>query len=422
MSLTYSAVPSLRFYPLWLLAAMFAFAALGNRAVPGAPLGIQVTHLACGAAICAVAWWHKDALADLQFPPALWWAAGYVVASVLASAVSATPDKSIKITATMCIGLALAAAIVTVVTTVRHQWLLAMAATVGSFFATIPAIAAGKQLATQLDGAVINNRPTGAFSDPNTLGTYCALMMLLALSVLLFSDALWQKIIAGSAALAAGAALALSMSRGAWIGAALGLLVLCVAHRGARRLLTRVGLITAVVIVGAMTVAPANSPLSAISDRAASIGDPSANPYDVRPLTWREATRQFIQSPFLGHGPGSFRVLSAQSPSSVQFYPRQHAHNGILTVLAETGVAGLAPLVGLFATLGWALARGIRQLRRADDQKQLALLAGVLAALVALTGHLMVDYTLRNPTLLLTVWALLGLAIASGRNANDLPQ
>ncbi|MGH3802088.1 MAG: oligosaccharide flippase family protein, partial [Pseudonocardiaceae bacterium] len=153
-----------------------------------------------------------------------------------------------------------------------------------------------------------------------------------------------------------------------------------------------------------------------VKDRVLSVGSASANPYDVRPITWREALREFEKAPVLGNGPGSFSTLSAQSGSELQFYPRRHAHNGLLTISAEMGVLGTVTVVGLTGAVALSVRNRARRLRAAKQWRQLGILAATSAGLAGLLGHLIVDYPLRNPMLMITVWAVLGLALAVAAN------
>jgi hypothetical protein len=115
----------------------------------------------------------------------------------------------------------------------------------------------------------------------------------------------------------------------------------------------------------------------------------------------------------VGNGPGSFLVLSGQSGSELQFYPRKHAHNGLLTVAAEMGSAGVLSVLGLVVTAMLAVRAKARRLRVTRRWADLGSLAGAAGAMAALLGHLTVDYPLRNPTLMVTVWAVLGLLLAA---------
>jgi putative inorganic carbon (HCO3(-)) transporter len=175
-----------------------------------------------------------------------------------------------------------------------------------------------------------------------------------------------------------------------------------------------------VVAAGALAVGLAgllafssSGPVGVVLDRLTSVSDPGGNPYDVRPITWGEALREFSEQPVLGNGPGTFGVLSAQSPSELQFYPREHAHNGLLTISAETGSVGAIALIGLGVTLVVTVRGGARRLRATHRFEDLGVLAGGAAALAALTGHLTVDFPLRNPVLMVTVWAVIGVVLAA---------
>jgi len=222
-----------------------------------------------------------------------------------------------------------------------------------------------------------------------------------------------EQVVLGTAAVGALGALVVSASRGAWLGALVGFGVLVALHPKARRPVGRVALGGVAVALGGLLLFPGSGPVEAVGDRAASVAAPSGNPYDVRPLTWQEAVREFSQRPVLGNGPGTFDVLSGRSPSTLQFYPREHAHNGLLTTAAELGAAGVLAALGMVVALVAAVRARARRLRATHRWHDLGVLAGGAAALAALGGHLLVDYPLRNPLLMVTAWATLGLVLAA---------
>ena len=53
------------------------------------------------------------------------------------------------------------------------------------------------------------------------------------------------------------------------------------------------------------------------------------------------------------------------------------------------------------------------------DSRLAGLLCGLAAALCAVAGSQVIDYSLRNPTLLVMLWTLLGLAVAASRIAAE---
>jgi O-antigen ligase len=171
-------------------------------------------------------------------------------------------------------------------------------------------------------------------------------------------------------------------------------------------------------VAGAITLVGGTLRLpSVLASRLASITDPSQNPYDGRPDIYAEAFRLVNEAPVLGHGPGAFSVAAWEGLSTGRVLQAEHAHNLWLTIATEYGLLGLVSFLGLSMAVGWAGLSGTRALLRNGRPTDAAVCAGALAALVALLGHGLVDYPLRNPVLFLTYWAIAGLVLAFARFA-----
>ena len=140
---------------------------------------------------------------------------------------------------------------------------------------------------------------------------------------------------------------------------------------------------------------------------------------DVRPVIWQGTLRMIAARPILGHGLGTFWV---QYPKfrSPEYFARpkagnftNHAHNELLEVTAEQGIAGLAALLWLW----WAALKiGIRAAHHAEPAHR-CLRWGLIGATLVFMLHSMVDVDLRflpNQTLL---WFLLGLLVSGEQGA-----
>jgi O-antigen ligase len=203
---------------------------------------------------------------------------------------------------------------------------------------------------------------------------------------------------------------ALALSRGAYLGAALGVIVLLAMLPQARRTFL-FALIPLLAMAGFLVTLAHDVPqIGVFLDRLKSFSAPEANPYDARPRIWAEAFRQIELHPFLGTGPGNFPVAALGPGSKAADAVPTHAHNVVLTVAAEVGVAGAAIMV--FLTIVWAMLL-FRTARRLDDGSDAGLVAGLSASLAAFVGQGVVDVTLRSPTLLLLLSACLGLSLAT---------
>jgi O-antigen ligase len=393
-----------------------------------AGLPLRVVQLAALGVIGLVAIHQRIAHRPFLPRSALLFAAGLVVLSALVSTVvSVDPVAALRLDAGYLLGLALAATIAVACPDQRSlRLVVACTCAVGTVICAA-GLSSASQLRSHYGGSVVDNRATGFFGQPNELGGFAAIMVVLTLA-LLFS---WRRgpmrLLLAASVLVSAAALVVSLSRGSWLGVGLGLAVLAVLAPVFRRPIVR-GLVA--VVAGATVAAvalPASPLVSIVVDRAASLVDGRRNPYDDRPAIWREALRQIAQRPVLGSGPGGYPVLALRSPSQVTTVAPSHAHDLGLTLTAEQGVLGLvalgiAVLVAVLAvarTLRWHDAR--QSAGRGSGEREL--LAGTAAALAVVLGQGLLDYPLRNPVLATMVWLLVGLlaAAVSGRDRPPVP-
>jgi len=121
---------------------------------------------------------------------------------------------------------------------------------------------------------------------------------------------------------------------------------------------------------------------------------------------WQAALGMIRDQPLLGHGVNTFMANYLDYWVGGEKSPR-YAHNGLLQIAAETGIAGLLAflwLLGAMLSLWW------RAFRAKDQREPRMLLLGLSAGLVAFLVQASVDtnfYSLRQATLF---WTLAGLA------------
>ena len=386
-------------------------------------LPVRVVQLASLGAIGLVA--LRQWLARQAFVPrsAVLFAVGLVVLSALVSTVvSVDPTAALRLDAGYLLGLGLAATIVIACPDRRSlRRVVACLCIVGT-----GVCAAGLPTATQLrshyGASVVDNRATGLFGQPNELGAFAAIMVVLSVALLFSLRRGPMRLLPAGAAVVSAAALVVSLSRGSWLGLCLGLVVLAVLAPSIRLPLVR-GLAAVFVGFAVAAVALPSAPiLSIVVDRAASLVDGRRNPYDDRPAIWREALRQIALRPVLGSGPGGYPVLALRNPSQVTTVAPNHAHDLALTVAAEQGTLGLVALGIALAVAAVAVVQAVRwhdvraSAGRGTGEREL--LAGSVAALAVVLGQGLLDYPLRNPVIATTVWLLVGLlaACASARH------
>jgi putative inorganic carbon (HCO3(-)) transporter len=199
-------------------------------------------------------------------------------------------------------------------------------------------------------------------------------------------------------------ALVVSQTRGAWIGAAIGLAV--VAFLRAPRFLWLAGAAAAAVLV---------LRTSAVTERL-TIGDASSRD---RYYMWQAGIDMVLDKPVFGQGPGMILAAYPRYRWPEATHPMQpHLHNNLLQVAAERGLPGLAFF------LWWAFAvfaEALREARRdaASSPGQAWAAGGALAALAAVFAAGLFEYNLGDSEVLMLVLLLTAVpfALSHGRAA-----
>lgn len=406
-------------FPVIAVAGFLASLPLGFTAVGPVQL-VEVTAVIAVLAVVASRLLGGQLLEAL--PGALGWGLALVSLAVLSYPGSLDREASFRAVLQLLGGLALAAAIAAgtdSLATLRTAVLVVLAS--GSVVALHAVATAGQQTA-YFGGAVVSGRAQGIFAQPNELGIICSMLLCLAVGTYLSATRWPERLAATVAAVATTAALGLSLSRGAWLGAAGGLVALAVLLPAVRRRLLVLGV--PLLLVGSVLVIrfPDNPQVRVISNRLSSFASGAANPYDERPAILREGLRQVGERPILGQGPGAFPAVSEESaPRTGETVLAEHAHNALLTVAAEYGLVAVAVLLGLTVALGLRSRRAVVAALRSGRHGDGALHAGLGAALAVVAVHGLVDYPLRNSVGFLLVWAVAGLVVASERLERSPP-
>ncbi len=253
-------------------------------------------------------------------------------------------------------------------------------------------------------------RASGSFNQPNPYGGYLGLALPVAASLALWAIAglgrkdkspfySWLAVLGYSGAtLLIGSGLLASWSRGGWLGALGGLVIILVARNRRTALLggaTLFGLGLALLIgLGEPSWVPA--PLAArFQDVPAYLGltDVLQQPITdenfaivERVAHWVAAWRMWESAPWLGIGPGNYGVVYPAVRLPRWEEPLGHAHNIYLNLLAEGGVVGLASFLLLWLTLvGWLWRQ--RHYDKAHAGWTNALTLGVIGMVLHLSIH-----------------------------------
>ncbi len=188
------------------------------------------------------------------------------------------------------------------------------------------------------------------------------------------------------------AALLMSWSRGAWLGAA-GALVVVVVLQGRRALVLAggaAGLLAIVVLLSNLNIIPSEiaARFSGVEDyftvfdvRGVKVDDSN---YAVveRMAHWQAALEMFADHPVLGVGIGNYALAYPVYALPGWSDPLGHAHNYYLNIAAEAGLIGLFAYGILWLAAFW---QGWRAVFRSAPARGLA--AGLVGVLVALSIH-----------------------------------
>jgi O-antigen ligase len=259
-------------------------------------------------------------------------------------------------------------------------------------------------------GQAATGRAEGSFSHPAILAFFLVLTLPPAIVLAFKSKPAARPFLILAAALCL-AGITLSLTRGAILGAALALAILAVWQPFRRT--------AGVLLVGLLIFSAFNyqsiersQQFRVIGDRLSSITETRATADNERVLIWGKTPAIIADHPFIGVGAGNFGEISV-SYGIVEFGGASfvHAHNVILTIAAENGIAGLfffLWFVGAVAMVGWkVISRG-----RGSPLFPYAL--ALTAALAGLFLNGMTDYPpsilVIMATIMIEIGALVGYA------------
>lgn len=241
-------------------------------------------------------------------------------------------------------------------------------------------------------------RAQATLRGPNPLGAYLALGLGLMAAVIGWNKRTWRVALL---ALLAAAALLLSFSRSAWIGAFVAVVLAgwWRVRSGRAKLMVLAAVLAVVLLIGASFVLFRHS--SGVQDallhvHAGSTAEQTSNEGHVS--AFREGLNDLVHEPF-GRGPGTAGPASWYNGS----HGVRNSESYFLQLGQEIGWAGLLLFLAINVVLAMELWR-----RRAN---RLAL--GLLAALVGLTLVNQLAYAWADDTLVYLFWGLAGVALAA---------
>lgn len=265
----------------------------------------------------------------------------------------------------------------------------------------------GTTTAAWLDSTMfteIGNRVVSTFENPNVLGQY--LIIMLPFSIL----AVFEE--RGKARLGALGVTALTLvclvftwSRGAWLGAMFGILVMLLIYSRHTMKICVAGLF-------ALPLVPFVVP-DAILNRFTSIGNLGDSSTMYRVNIWKGTLKltgdYFIGG--IGMGEAAFRkVYPNYSLEAIEAAP--HSHNLFLQVLAENGIFGMLFLVILFFFFIKLCADFVTDKSRYDGKCAVICLAG-LGGILSVLLQSFTDYVWYNYRFFLFFWLVIALCVSA---------
>lgn len=276
--------------------------------------------------------------------------------------------------------------------------------------------------AFELEGAL---RAFGHFDQPNPFAGYLTTMLPLAVVMTLCRanpGAFRWLSFAATGLIALG--IALSQSRGAWLGALIATVCLLLAWSiWTRRLLIPCGLGAVLALALAISGALPASILDRLSQTVQYFGVFDVRSVEVTSENWAVVERMahwqagwymFLANPWLGVGAGNYAQAYPDYYVGSWIEPLGHAHDYYINMLAELGVVGgglLLLLLGIaFRQLGGALVRS----EGSSDLFWRAVLAGAFGGLIVFCVHNLFD-SLFVHSVNIQIGVLLGLGVLAVR-------
>lgn len=241
------------------------------------------------------------------------------------------------------------------------------------------------------------DRAHGFYSIYMTLAGVLTLTLLATLPKLL-ARGLGRRRWISAAATLVGLGLALTYTRGAWLGFLAGVAALSILLRRAGLLLGVGGLLLLLLL-----------PAGTLGDRLRSLGDLSDPTFRERLYMWQGGLLMIRDHPLTGVGPGQVKVAYPRyAPKPAVKKATSHLHNTPLQVAAERGLAGLAAWLAIWVTFFVRALRILGSLA-ATEQRERGLVAGSLAATVGFLISGLFEYNFGDSEVLLVAYGLMAL-------------
>jgi O-antigen ligase len=204
-------------------------------------------------------------------------------------------------------------------------------------------------------------------------------------------------------ALAGALAMALTLTRGAYLGLAVAVVAVLLAGRPRFALAAPFAIALFFVLM----------PLP-VRDRLASATNPRDVTMNDRVAMWKAGRAMIADHPLTGVGPGRVKALypSYRVPGYVNPIPG-HLHNNLVMIAAETGIPSLLAYLAFVAAFFAGALRIVRRSPRGDPARAVAL--GAIGAMAALFSAGMFEYNFGDVEVLMATLVVATLPFAAAR-------
>jgi O-antigen ligase len=272
-------------------------------------------------------------------------------------------------------------------------------------------------------------RGSGTYISPNHLADLLGMLLPLALAFLLVGRMrVLTRIVVGYAVVAMAAGLAVTFSRGGWVAAACGILVvpgILLFHANHR--MRALVLLAAMLLGGTFFVHSYLSHTDAYTHRVHNPDRTAPSVIDTssRAEMWQAAVQMWRDHFWFGVGPAHYDYRFREyRPVAFEQRPGR-AHNDYLNLLADWGaVGGLIVFAGGILFLfqlrqTWPHVRRQENAFGSGQSNRFAFFLGGMAGLMSLAVHSLVDFSLHIPANALVAVVLLALLTSNLRFATD---
>jgi O-antigen ligase len=196
------------------------------------------------------------------------------------------------------------------------------------------------------------------------------------------------------------AGLAMTYTRGAWIGLGAGAAALLpMSRRGRWALLALFVLLPLIFLFGPRE----------LSHRFRSMSDPDEAGIKERVYMWRSGVSMWRERPLLGWGPGGVKREYRRYALPEAFKQRTgHVHNTPLQILVERGLLGLATWLAIWIAF-YRHAVDVLRALDASRTRERALVAGSIAAVTGFLVAGLSEYNFGDSEVVMVAWAVMAL-------------